>query len=446
MNSSRKILSMKGLLGLVRNIFKGIKNGEGETKGKHSNAITRTDCLMSAMAVFGMKYPSLLQFDNDCEKASIEANIKSLYGVKQVPCDTYLRERLDDVNPQDLRPAFKAVFTELQRGKVLEEFQFFEGAYLISADGTGLFESKSIHCDTCCEKEHRDGTKSYYHQSYGAAIVHPSKKVVIPLAPEQIIRGDGSTKNDCELNAFKRFIVHLREDHPRLKIIIAGDAITSKAPHIRLMIGADMGYILGVKESDHKALFESVKHACKTFEMTVPGKKKKDSKTLIFRYANGLPLNDSNMDLNVNFIECTEIDTDGKKITFSWVTHIELNEENLYKVMQGGRARWKIENETFNTLKNQGYQFEHNFGHGYNHLCSVFAMLMYLIFLIDQVAQECDFFFQEALRKNKRKIMLWQRLRGFFLHYVIESWDQLWHALIYGHKEDKLRPNYGGAP
>lgn len=443
MNRSRKILSMKGLLGLVQSVFKEIRNGEGETKRGGTTGITRTDCLMSAVAVFGMKYPSLLQFDNDCKDGSIKKNIKNLYGVKNVPSDTYLRERLDDVDPKDLRPAFKAVFNELQRGKVLEEFEFLDGYYLVSADGTQLFESKSIHCNTCCEKEHRDGTKSYYHQSYGAAIVHPNKKVVIPLAPEQIIRGDGSTKNDCELNALKRFIENLRAEHPRLKIIIVCDAIASKAPHIRLMIEAEMGFILGVKESDHKALFESAKHACKTFEMKVPGKKKKDSKTLIFRYANGLPLNDSNMDLNVNFIECTEVDADGNKTTFSWVTHIELNEENLYKVMQGGRARWKIENETFNTLKNQGYQFEHNFGHGYNHLCSVFSMLMYLIFLIDQAAQECDFFFQEALKKLQRKIMFWRGMRGLFLHYVVESWDQLWNALIHGHKKETLQPNSG---
>lgn len=427
---------MQGLLNLVRSVFSDIQDGKGETRGTHAS-ITRTDCLMSAMAVFGMKYPSLLQFDNDCEKASIRANIKKLYGVKKVPCDTYLRERLDDVDPQDLRPAFKAVFTELQRGKVLEQFQFFEGAYLVSADGTGLFESKSVHCNTCCEKEHRDGTKSYYHQSYGAAIVHPDKKVVIPLAPEQIIRGDGKSKNDCELNALKRFIVNLRAEHPRLKVIMVCDSIASKAPHIRLMTNAGMGYILGVKAGDHKALFESAKHACKTFEMRVKGT------TFQFRYANGLPLNDSNMNLNVNFLECTEIDKKGKKTTFSWITHIELNETNLYKIMQGGRARWKIENETYNTLKNQGYQFEHNFGHGYKYLCSVFAMLMYLMFLIDQIAQECDFLFKEALGKQRRKIRLWQGMRGLFMHYIVESWDQLWYALIHGHKEEKLRPNYG---
>jgi hypothetical protein len=437
MNRSRKTLSMSGLLKLVRCEFEKITDGIGEVKGNRANGITRTDCLMSAMAIFGLKYPSLLQFDNACQDASIEANIKKLYGVKKVPCDTYLRERLDDVNPQDLRPAFKAVFTAVQRGKALEEFQFFDGAYLVSVDGTGLFESKSVHCNRCCEKKHRDGTKSYYHLAYGAVIVHPSKKTVIPLAPEQIMCADGATKNDCELNAFKRFIVNLHTEHPHLKVIINADSIASKAPHINLMRTYGMGFILGAKESDHKTLFEFARATWETVEL------KKDGKQFTFHYANGLPLNDSNMDVNVNFIEVTEVNNKGKKVTFSWVTHIELNKDNLYQVMLGGRARWKIENETFNTLKNQGYSFEHNFGHGYNNLCSVFAMLMFLIFLIDQISQECDFLFQEALRIMKRKIMFWQKFRGLFLHYVVASWDELWYAIIYGHKKDNLQPNHG---
>src|ERR1700730_10108653 len=200
MNHSRKKLSMKGLLKLTRATFAKMQNGVGELKGNAAQGITRTDCLMSALAMFGLKYESLLQFDKERGDASVKTNIKNLYGVIKVPCDTYMRERLDDVNPKDLRPAFKAIFNELQRGKGLEEYEYLDGCYLVAGDGTGLFESKSVHCEKCCEKNHRDGTKSYYHLSYGVAIVHPDKKTVIPLAPEQIMRNDGNNKNDCELN------------------------------------------------------------------------------------------------------------------------------------------------------------------------------------------------------------------------------------------------------
>ncbi|MBK8536713.1 MAG: hypothetical protein IPL59_17315 [Candidatus Competibacteraceae bacterium] len=76
---------------------------------------------------------------------------------------------------------------------------------------------------------------------------------------------------------------------------------------------------------------------------------------------------------------------EGKEFNFSWVTDIKLNTNNVHPVMKGGRSRWHIENQTFNTLKNQDYEFEHNFGHGQQYLATVFAMLMMLAFLIDQV-------------------------------------------------------------
>jgi hypothetical protein len=94
----------------------------------------------------------------------------------------------------------------LQRSKVLEQYVYYDDSYLLSVDGTGYFESNKIRCTSCCVKEHRDGSKSYYHQALGAVIVHPDQKVVIPLAPEPIINGDGASKNDCERNASKRLL------------------------------------------------------------------------------------------------------------------------------------------------------------------------------------------------------------------------------------------------
>ena len=68
-------------------------------------------------------------------------------------------------------------------------------------------------------------------------------------------------------------------------------------------------------------------------------------------------------------------------------------------MVRGGRARWKIENETFNTLKNQGYQFGHNFGHGKQNLSTIFVMLMMLAFLVDQTQELCCPLFQ-AVRQE----------------------------------------------
>ena len=94
--------------------------------------------------------------------------------------------------------------------------------------------------------------------------------------------------------------------------------------------------------------------------------------------------------------------------------------------MRTGRARWKIENETFSTLKNQGYCFEHNFGHGNKNLSTVFAFLMMLAFLIDQIQQRCCKLFQQAQTKAKRPIYFWEKVRALFLDYFLKDWETLY--------------------
>ncbi len=155
-------------------------------------------------------------------------------------------------------PIFKKTFAKLQRGKCLEEFEFLKGYYLLSLDGTGEFSSSNVCCPQCCKKEHKDGSVTYYHQMLGACIVHPDRPNVIPLCPEIIQNGDGAAKNDCERNASKRFIEHLRREHPHLKVIILGDGIASNAPYIRLLEEHKMKYLLGAKPGDHQSLFAAL--------------------------------------------------------------------------------------------------------------------------------------------------------------------------------------------
>lgn len=75
----------------------------------------------------------------------------------------------------------------------------------------------------------------------------------------------------------------------------------------------------------------------------------------------------------VNILEYRQTDAKGKGLNFSWVTNISISETNAAKIAKGGRARWKIENETFNTLKNLGYNFEHNYGHEKNIFLPIYA-------------------------------------------------------------------------
>lgn len=251
----RKDLSTPGLLQAIRQCFEGVVDV------RQGGEIVLVDALMSGLAVFGLKYPSLLKFDEGYRnEAMIRANLKSRYGVERAPCDTQLRTRLDPVEPESLRAAFCAVHRHPQRHKGLAAYQYLAGHYLVSIDGTGRFASSAISCPECCCKTTK-GQKGYYHHLLGAVIVHPQLKTVLALMPEAITRCDGENKNDCERNASKRLLSALCQDYPKLKLIVVEDSVASNGPHIELLESLKMRYLIGVKPGDHEALFEAVQQS-----------------------------------------------------------------------------------------------------------------------------------------------------------------------------------------
>lgn len=175
--------------------------------------------------MFGLKCGSMLKYDEQRSSQAFQNNLKTLYNVPVSPCDTQIRDRLDPLNPEYLRPAFKAVHQTLQQQGGLREYSFMEGYYLLNMDGTGMFSSSVIHCPHCCEKHKRNGELEYYQKCMEAVIVHPDKQVVLPLCPEPITREDGDKKNDCERNAGKRLLTKIKADHPFLEIYRSGRRI-----------------------------------------------------------------------------------------------------------------------------------------------------------------------------------------------------------------------------
>jgi len=432
---ARQDLSADSLFRMIRRRFDGLADSRSG-----SVEISLGEALMSAFAMFSLKDPSLLAFDE--RRHDPDDNFRSVYGIEHVPCDSQMRSILDPVDPVDLRPLFQDVFRCLQRGKALEPFVYFEGHYLVSLDGTTWFSSSEIHCPSCLEKKHRGGGITYSHQMLGATLVHPDLKEVIPLAPEPIVNADGSAKNDCERNATRRWLKQFRRDHPHLPVIIVEDALSSNAPHLDDLREANVHYIIGVKPGDHAFLFQFLQandEANRTQTLTLI-----DERTGVlhhFRFHNDVPLNESHQNCLVNVLEYWEVHPskvvkkvrhEGKIQYFSWITDFVLTPDNVDPIMRGGRARWKIENETFNTLKNQGYHLEHNYGHGQQHLSVVLMLLMVLAFLVDQTQQLCCPVFQAAWEKMGTKRHLWEMIRNYFHAFLFGSMTELLTAVARG--------------
>jgi len=406
---------------------------------------TVADAALAALAMFSLKDPSLLAFQNRRN----DQNMKNLYRIQSVPSDTQMRAILDPLDPDLLRPLFQAVFGELQRGKALEPFVFYQGSYLLSLDGTEYFSSQKVHCPCCLQRKHQNGQVTYYHQMLGASMVHPDQRTVIPFAPEPIVQQDGQTKNDCERNASKRLLEKIRREHPKLNLTIVEDGLASNAPHIRWLRQLQFHFILGAKPDDHQHLFSEVERASRegrltTLRWTEPRKGRQPAVPCELRFVNQVPLNQSNDDLLVNFLQHTEYDAEGRVLKrFSWVTDFTITAQNAELLMRGGRSRWKIENKTFNTLKNQGYHFEHNYGHGQQHLSVVLAMLMMLAFLLDQVQSLCDPLFQAVREKFSSLRLVWDHVRSHFRHFEFASMEHL-HAVILSETAKGLPAPYFG--
>jgi hypothetical protein len=395
------------------------------------------DALMAGLALFCLKDPSLLAF----QRRARDHNLRSVFGLPAIPSDTQLRTILDEVDPRQLRPVFTDLFRPLQRGKVLEDYVFLEGCYLVALDGVEYFCSPKIHCEHCLTRQHRNGEVAYYHQLLGAVLIHPDFPEVIPLAPEPIQRQDGQSKNDCERNASRRWLKEFRKEHPHLPVIITEDALSSNGPHILDLKAAGCHFILGVKPADHAHLFEQLLQRADAGAVGTLGVTEADTGVQhSYLFANGLSLNEAHQEVRVNVLHYVQTDAAGVDHEWTWVVDLELTEANVPRVMRGGRSRWRIENETFNTLKNQGYHFEHNYGHGYQQLAVVLALLMLTAFLIDQVQQHCNRLFQQASVKAGSRGALWEALRHLFFSFAVGSMREIYEAIAFGYERPRLQP------
>ncbi len=419
-----KNLKIDKLTGWLRSKF--IRFSDSRASNKR---IKLEDSLLSGFALYSLKDISLLCFNNNRTHRS--KNLKNVYKIAQVPSDSGMRSILDEVKVADFKSVFRGLIVLLRKANIWKEYEYYQNHIICSIDGVHHFSSENVHCRHCLKYKKHNGHTEYRHYMLSGSIVHPGKKEVMPVIHEPIVKQDGNEKNDCERNAAKRLLPELRRQFKTEKVVVVEDAIGANGPHIRAIQKEDFRFVIGAKPDGNKYLFDLVErlekqgdiHHCEVRE---------DGLSHRFRYVNNLPLNTENRDIRVNYLEYRQIDRAGKKPErlFSWITDFKLTKKNVYRIMRIGRSRWKIENETFNTLKNQGYNFEHNYGHGNNNLCTVLALLMMLAFWVDQIQQGWNEFFKAAWAKGQTKVALWENVRSKFNEFEVASMEMIYLLII----------------
>lgn len=401
-----------------------------EDKRKGNVHYPLPDCLMGAFAMMFFQDPAVLEFQRRLQQQYNRNNLRTFFKIEDIPKDTQLRETLDNCSPEELNLVFPDFFHHLQRGKILELFRFPDDRYLLAVDGSGYFSSEKICCPSCLVKTTEKGKTLYQHQILQAALVHPLSRQVIPLAPEPIQNSDGTTKQDCEINAAKRIIHKIRKTHPKLKIVFVGDDLYSKQPFIDELKKARMSFILVAKPTDHKILyqwFSELKGLNGISRLKYRDLKKRE---LLYEWVNDIPLNGTKDADDVNYFEFSL--TDNVKVTYhnSWVTDIPIAEHNIRELTKGGRCRWKIENEGFNTLKNQGYHIKHNFGHGKKNLSTIFFVLNVLAFFTHQIFELTDPLYQKCRSAFSSRKEFWNQLRCTVRILLFRSWEHMVSCIL----------------
>lgn len=388
------------------------------------------DVMLSGLACMYFQSPSLLDFQRRMETKQQRNNLRSMFGVDNIPTDTGMRNIIDIVDTEKaFRPIYKEYFMRLQRGKHLEQYQVFPGKYLLNVDGTQYFSSCDINCKRCLTR----GTKNkpyYCHQALQGAIVKSGLRQVIPVMPEEICLQDGDKKEDCEVNAFMRFIDKFRKDHDKLGIIINADALYATTSVIQKIQEHKANYIFKIKTANHKTLLKNVTSTDKSKTYNISRRQNE----LIIEWCNDIELFKTTKQ-RTNYLEAREIvpQKDGtKKVEYfgKWITDVVITSENAKTILDSARARWKIENECFNSLKHHGYNIEHSYGHGSENLCYNFYNFTLLAFTMHQIHQLTDNLFKKMRSCYGRLASLWHDIKALVNFSYFTGVEGLWEFII----------------
>jgi hypothetical protein len=391
-------------------------------------AYTMSDIGLAAFSVFFMGSPSFLANQTALAAGQGRSNCQTLFGMVKIPTDTYIRQMLDGASPA----AFDGLFGQaIAAAGAMEAFQCLGERRLIALDGTEHFCSRKIHCAQCLTRKRADGGTEYYHSFLGATLVAPGHAHVVPLPPEFIVPQDGAEKQDCERNAAKRWLARHGPGLAHLRPVYLGDDLFACQPIAEAMQQAGGSFILTCKPSSHRTIDEYL-YGAKLEEHRQSVVKRGKRTTTVYRWLAGVPLRATEDAIAVNWFCVESLNDDGKR-TYrnSFVTDLAVTAATVAELAACGRARWKIENETFNVLKTGGYNLEHNFGHGKKTLASVLVVLNLLAFAIHTAARLAVLAWKAAMQTAGAVYRFFEHLRIITAYVVFQSWDNLLRSIAH---------------
>ena len=395
------------------------------------------DAGMGAFSVFFTQCPSFLARQQELKQQKGRSNAEKLFELREIPSDNQIRNLLDPVDPTQLGRFYRQTFQALEQAGELKSFRSYSDQLLIALDGTEYFSSKKIHCKNCSHRILQDGKINYFHSVLTPVIVKSGNAHVISLEPEFIVPQDGQEKQDCEIQAGKRWLEKNGEYYAKRGATILGDDLYSRQPFCQAVKDKHLHFILVCKPDSHANLYETVDYLATQGVLATKVVRKWNGRYAeihTYRYANKLALYAEQPVLVVNWCELTttRADTGEQLFKNAYVTDFEVTDTTVEAIVRDGRTRWKIENENNNVLKTKGYHIEHNFGHGEQHLASILLSLNLLAFLLHTVLDLVNDQYRAIRHALGRRRTFFQDLEALLRYFFFDTWDDVFSFMFHG--------------
>jgi len=433
-------LSARGLFDTIVGSFRQVLSSLPDKRTGKNSRYGMEDAALSAFSVFFTQTPSFLAYQRMMEGSKGHSNAQSLFGVHRIPSDNQIRALLDPVKPEQVFPIFEEILQVLEQQGQLEGFRSFGDTLLLAMDGTEYFSSSQIHCPQCSTRQLKSGETDYFHSVVTPVIVCPGQSQVMPLVPEFVVPQDGHDKQDCENAAAKRWLLQYGQRYSALKVTVLGDDLYCHQPLCQQLLAQQFNFILVCHPKSHTTLYEHLE-GIDLATVTTQRWTGKVEETYTYRYLNGVPLKDGEDALLVNWCELTVSRPDGKVVyKNSFATNYPICHDTVAEIVVAGRTRWKVENENNNTLKTKGYNLEHNFGHGKQHLASFLATLNILSLLFHTLLERLDEKYKRLRSHLPTRKTFFDDLRALTRYLYFDSWNHLLTFMLEG-LELEIPPN-----
>ncbi len=430
-------------IGIVRTAAAGFPDTRTGSNTHH----TITDAVMSAFAVFFLQSPSWLSCQRAMQAEKGGSNALTLFGIGAVPTDNHVRHLLDPAPPERLHGAYRNLLGILEESGALERYRVLGGHTAVALDGTDFHSSEKIACPGCLVARHRDGRTVFSHKAVTPAIVAPGVRQAVPLRPEFVAPQDGAEKQDCEINASKRWLDDTAGWLRNAGAVLLGDDLYAHGPFCRKVLLHSLHFIFTCLRESHKATYEWL-DLLEPSDFQTLSETRRDSdgrkRTWTVRFAKGVPLAGEDGTLRVNWLELTVTDAKGRQTYCNcWATDMDVDAGNAVELAACGRARWTIENGNNNTLKTKGYHLDHNFGHGRKHLANTLAAINILAFLTHTVLDLTERHYRLIRDRLGSRREFFLHLHVLTVYHLFRSWEDFEDFVMKAHQ---LGPHAPTAP